>query len=65
MPKLIGLPYGSDAMLTNETKRKVFLKLRAENYRASLRLEGLIQRPVAAKPAIEQTSDPLKTKHVR
>ena len=34
-------------MLTNEMKRQVFLKLRTENYRASLRLEGLTPRPVA------------------
>ncbi|WP_374762154.1 YhfG family protein [Massilia scottii] len=41
-------------MLTNEKKRQVFLKLRTENYRASLRLEGLVQRPVsAAKPVVE------------
>lgn len=36
-------------MLTNEMKRKAFLKLRTENYRASLRLEGLSPQPVAAK----------------
>ena len=36
-------------MLTNEMKRKAFLKLRMENYRASLRLEGLSAQPVAAK----------------
>jgi hypothetical protein len=53
-------------MLTNEMKRKVFLKLRAENYRASLRLEGLVQRPITAdKPAGEPTTVVLKTKHVR
>ena len=40
-------------MLTNEMKRKVFMKLRTENYRASLRLEGLVQRPAATgKPAV-------------
>ncbi|HEX7988334.1 MAG TPA: YhfG family protein [Duganella sp.] len=40
-------------MLTNEMKRKIFMKLRMENYRASLRLEGLVQRPVATdKPAV-------------
>jgi hypothetical protein len=53
-------------MLTNEMKRKVFMKLRAENYRASLRLEGMAQRPAGAnKAAIEQTAAALKTKHVR
>ena len=31
-------------MLTNEMKRKVFMKLRDENYLASLRLEGLPRR---------------------
>lgn len=53
-------------MLTNEMKRKVFLKLRTENYRASLRLEGLTPRPaVASKSAVAATVAALKTKHVR
>ncbi|MDB5906601.1 MAG: hypothetical protein JWP34_715 [Massilia sp.] len=53
-------------MLTNEMKCKVFLKLRTQNYRASLRLEGLVQRPaVANKAAIAPTAATLKTKHVR
>jgi hypothetical protein len=53
-------------MLTNEMKRKVFLKLRTENYRASLRLEGLTQRPNgASKIAGEPVAVALKTKHVR
>lgn len=53
-------------MLTNEMKRKVFMKLRAENYRASLRLEGMTPRPTSAgKPAIAATAATLKTKHVR
>jgi hypothetical protein len=53
-------------MLTNEMKRQVFLKLRTENYRASLRLEGLAPRPVGAgKPTVEATAATLKTKHVR
>jgi hypothetical protein len=53
-------------MLTNEMKRQVFLKLRTENYRASLRLEGLVQRTVGAgKPTVEPTAAALKTKHVR
>lgn len=51
-------------MLTNEAKRQAFLKLRTENYRASLRLEGLTPRPVTAnKPA--PVSSTLKTKHAR
>jgi len=53
-------------MLTNEMKRQVFLKLRTENYRASLRLEGLVQHKVGAnKPAIKPTVATLKTKNVR
>lgn len=46
-------------MLTNEMKRKAFLKLRTENYRASLRLEGLTpqpgtaKKPAPAKPALK------------
>ncbi|WP_370660225.1 YhfG family protein [Massilia glaciei] len=47
-------------------KRQVFLKLCSENFRASLRLEGLVQRPVGAnKPAIEPPAVTPKTKHVR
>lgn len=57
---------GSVAMLTNEMKRKVFMKLRTENYRASLRLEGLTPRPASAgKPVIAAPAAALKTKHVR
>ncbi|HEX8614642.1 MAG TPA: YhfG family protein [Telluria sp.] len=53
-------------MLTNETKRRIFLKLRSENYRASLRLEGLVPRPVIpAMPAVEPTAAAFKKKHVR
>ena len=52
-------------MLTNEMKRQVFLKLRAENYRASLRLEGLAPRPAGGKPAATPTVAALKTKHVQ
>ncbi|WP_409567679.1 YhfG family protein [Rugamonas sp. DEMB1] len=64
---LTHLSRGSIDMLTNEMKRQVFLKLRAENYRASLRLEGLVPRTVGAgKPAAETTAaPPLETKHVR
>lgn len=39
-------------MLTIEMKRQIFLKLRSENYRASLRLEGLTPRPDGAKPSV-------------
>lgn len=52
-------------MLTNELKRQVFLKFRAENYRASLRLEGLVPRPAGAKPATAPVAAGLETKHVR
>lgn len=49
-------------MLTNEMKRQAFLKLRTENYRASLRLEGLTPRPATAnKPVLPAVT--LKTKH--
>jgi hypothetical protein len=52
------------AMLTNEMKRQAFIKLRTENYRASLRLEGLAPRPVGAnKPPL--TTAQVKTKDVR
>jgi hypothetical protein len=47
-------------MLTNEMKRQVFLRLRAENYRASLRLEGLVPPPAGAKPAVALTPSALK-----
>ncbi|MES2258597.1 MAG: YhfG family protein, partial [Pseudomonadota bacterium] len=64
--KLSHLSRWSIEMLTNEMKRQVFLKLRTENYRASLRLEGLVQRTVEAnKPAVEVTAATLKTKHGR
>jgi hypothetical protein len=56
-------------MLTNEMKRQIFMKLRTENYRASLRLEGLVPRPVlAAKPevgAVAVAALALKTQHGR
>ncbi len=51
-------------MLTKEMKLQAFMKLRTENYRASLRLEGLTPRPATAtKPAT--TTAALKTKHGR
>lgn len=46
-------------MLTNETKRKVFMKLRNENYLASLRLEGL-PRPAATVKNGEAPTKPGK-----
>lgn len=53
-------------MLTNELKRIVFLKLRDENYRASLRLEGLTKRPAKAdKPVQEATTAAIKIKNDR
>jgi len=57
-------PFEDVAMLTNEMKRQAFMKLRTENYRASLRLEGLAPRPAGAnKPA--PTTAQHKTKHGR
>lgn len=51
-------------MLTKEMKLQAFMKLRTENYRASLRLEGLTPRPASThKPA--STTATLKTKHAR
>ncbi|MFC7650797.1 YhfG family protein [Pseudoduganella danionis] len=45
-------------------KLQAFMKLRTENYRASLRLEGLTPRPTSThKPA--STTATLKTKHAR
>ena len=53
-------------MFTNEMKRQVFLKLRSENYRASLRLEGLVHRPTGTeKPVVEPPPVNPKMKHVR
>lgn len=51
-------------MLTKEMKLQAFMKLRTENYRASLRLEGLTPRPATtSKPA--PTTGTLKSKHAR
>jgi hypothetical protein len=52
-------------MLTTEMKRQVFMKLRAENYRASLRLEGLAPRPAGATKAAAKPAAVPKTKHGR
>lgn len=51
-------------MTTNEMKRQAFLKLRTENYRASMRLEGLTPRPAVAKQAASKIGAP-KTKNGR
>lgn len=51
-------------MLTTEMKRQAFLKLRTENYRASLRLEGLEPRPVKTNQSTAKPAE-LKAKHVR
>lgn len=53
------------AMLTKEMKLQAFLKLRTENYRASLRLEGLSPRQVAAGTKPAPTTAAPKTKHAR
>jgi hypothetical protein len=53
-------------MLTKEMKLQVFLKLRSENYRASLRLEGLVPtEKTDAETSMERPASPLKTKHER
>ena len=58
-------------MLTNETKRKIFMKLRTENYVASLRLEGLLERTLAQSHAAGVVLTPAapakheEKKHVR
>lgn len=57
-------PFEDVVMLTKEMKLQAFMKLRTENYRASLRLEGLTPRPTSThKPA--STTATLKTKHAR
>jgi hypothetical protein len=50
-------------MLSTEQKRQIFIKLRRENYQASLRLEGFQTAPVNKKPAPSLAE--LKAKHVR
>jgi len=42
-------------MLSTEQKRQIFIKLRQENYLASLRLEGFQTAPVSKKPAPSST----------
>ena len=50
-------------MLSTEQKRLLFIKLRQENYIASLRLEGFQVSPVSKKPASNLAE--LKAKHGR
>lgn len=53
-------------MLNIEQKRQLFIKLRKENYEASLRLEGLkTSQTTAAKKTSAPTLAELKAKHVR
>ena len=57
-------------MLSNEKKQQVFQRLRTENYQASMRLEGLIQRVIGNSTATDKstanrTESSLKTKNVR
>lgn len=48
-------------MLTKELKLQVFQSLRLENYRASLRLEGLEPKPLT-KPVAQPTAASQKNK---
>ncbi|NHZ95261.1 YhfG family protein [Massilia sp. CCM 8734] len=51
-------------MLTNEKKRQIFFKLRFENYRPSLRLEGLVPPPAGASLRFESlVSSPVNAGH--
>ncbi len=53
-------------MLSNEQKRQLFIKLREENYRASLRLEGFKTNPAPPGPkTIAPTLAQLKEKYGR
>ena len=57
-------------MLSIEQKRQIFIKLRKENYQASLRLEGFqIPQTTPLESAPSKTSPPtvaeLKAKYVR
>ncbi|MGZ9709248.1 YhfG family protein [Glaciimonas sp. GNP009] len=49
-------------MLTKELKLQVFQSLRSENYRASLRLEGLEPKPLT-KLITKPKATAKKTKH--
>jgi Protein of unknown function (DUF2559) len=50
-------------MLSTEQKQQIFIKLRVDNYQASLRLEGF--RPLPANAAIRPTLEQLIAKHGR
>jgi hypothetical protein len=50
-------------MLNTEQKQQIFIKLRRENYQASLRLEGF--RPAPANSVIKPTLEQLIEKHGR
>ncbi|MES2933917.1 MAG: YhfG family protein [Pseudomonadota bacterium] len=53
-------------MLNIEQKRQIFIKLRKENYQASLRLEGFhTPQSAPVKKAVAPTLAELKAKHVR
>ena len=50
-------------MLNTEQKRQIFIKLRKENFQASLRLEGF-QVPTLIKPVATNLAE-LKARHAR
>ena len=50
-------------MLNTEQKRQIFIKLRRENYQASLRLEGF-QISAVTKPVSASLAE-LKARHAR
>ncbi|MBB3117234.1 YhfG family protein [Pseudoduganella violacea] len=53
-------------MLTTEMKRQIFLRLRDENYQASLRLEGLVpDKTDANQSTVKPTVATPKTTYVR
>lgn len=53
-------------MLSTEQKRQIFIRLRKENYQASLRLEGFKpNQPALAKQSAPPTLAELKAKYVR
>jgi hypothetical protein len=50
-------------MLNTKQKQEIFIRLRRENYLASLRLEGF--HPATSKPVIQPTLEQLIAKHGR
>ena len=46
-------------MLNNDEKLQVFMKLRSENYRASLRLEGLVQSTASVSSTDVEFTEPV------